>query len=73
MWGDNVPTALGMLDREAVVAGILKAEGAILGLFQETGLQEPRAWYIWRITRATMDTTRSSGSMPRRRQGSRTW
>ena len=31
-----------MLDSEAVAAGILKAEGAILGLFQETGLQEPQ-------------------------------
>ena len=30
-----------MLDGEAVAAGIMKAEGAILGLFQETGLQDP--------------------------------
>ena len=36
--GDGVPTAPGMLDNEAVAAGDLKAEGAILGLVQETGL-----------------------------------
>ena len=40
MRGDGVPTALGMLDTEAVAAGILKAEGAILGLFEATGPQE---------------------------------
>ena len=34
--------APGMLDSEAVAAGIMKAEGAILGLFQETGLQDPQ-------------------------------
>ena len=34
--------APGMLDREAVAAGVLKAEGAILGLFQETVLQDPK-------------------------------
>ena len=34
--------APGMLDGEAVAAGIMKAEGAILGLFQETGLQDPQ-------------------------------
>ena len=38
MRGDGVPVAPGMLDGEAVAAGIMKAEGAILGLFQETGL-----------------------------------
>ena len=27
---------------EAVAAGIMKAEGAIMGLFQETGLQDPQ-------------------------------
>ena len=42
MRGDNVPTAPVMLDSEAFVAGILKAEGAILGLFQDTGLQDPQ-------------------------------
>ena len=42
MRGDGVPVAPGMLDREAVAAGIMKAEGAILGLFQETGLQDPQ-------------------------------
>ena len=42
MRGDGVPVAPGMLDGEAVVAGIMKAEGAILGLFQETGLQDPQ-------------------------------
>ena len=42
MWGDGVPAAPGMLDGEAVAAGIMKAEGAILGLFQETGLQDPQ-------------------------------
>ena len=31
-----------MLDSEAVAAGILKADGAILGLLQETGLQDPQ-------------------------------
>ena len=42
MRGDGVPTAPGMLDSEAVAAGILKAKGAILGLFQETDLQDPQ-------------------------------
>ena len=42
MLGDGVPAAPGMLDSEAVSAGILKAEGAILGLFQETSLQDPQ-------------------------------
>ena len=42
MQGDGVPVAPGMLDGEAVVAGVMKAEGAILGLFQETGLQDPQ-------------------------------
>ena len=42
MRGDGVPVAPGMLDGEAVAAGIMKAEGAILGLFQETGLQDPQ-------------------------------
>ena len=37
MWGDP-----GTLDSEAVAAGVLKAEGAILGLFQEMGLQDPQ-------------------------------
>ena len=41
MRGDGVPVAPGMLDGEVVAAGIMKAEGAILGLFQETGLQDP--------------------------------
>ena len=42
MRGDGVPVAPGMLDGEVVAAGIMKAEGAILGLFQETGLQDPQ-------------------------------
>ena len=42
MRGDGVPVTPGMLDGEAVAAGIMKAEGAILGLFQETGLQDPQ-------------------------------
>ena len=42
MRGDGVRTAPGMLDTEAVEAGVLKAQGAILGLFQETGLQDPQ-------------------------------
>ena len=42
MRGDGVPVAPGMLDGEAVAAGIMKAEGAILDLFQETGLQDPQ-------------------------------
>ena len=37
-----MPTTPGMLDSEAVAAGILKAEGVIPGLFQETGLQDPQ-------------------------------
>ena len=41
MRGDGIPVAPGMLDGEAVAAGIMKAEGAILGLFQETSLQDP--------------------------------
>ena len=32
----------GMLDGEAVAAGVMKAEGAILSLFRETGLQDPQ-------------------------------
>ena len=42
MRGGGVPVAPGMLDGEAVAAGIMKAEGAILGLFQETGLRDPQ-------------------------------
>ena len=42
MRGDGVPVAPGMLDGEAVGAGIMKAEGAIQGLCQETGLQDPQ-------------------------------
>ena len=42
MRGDGVPVARGMLDVEAVAAGVMKTEGAILGLFQETGLQDPQ-------------------------------
>ena len=42
MRGDGVPVAPGMLDGEVVAAGIMKAEGAILGLFHETGLQDPQ-------------------------------
>ena len=33
MRGDGVPVAPSMLGGEAVAAGIMKAEGAILGLF----------------------------------------
>ena len=40
--GDGVPAAPVMLDSEAVAAGIVQAEGAILGLFQQTGLQDPK-------------------------------
>ena len=40
MQGDGVPVAPGMLDTEAVAAGVMKPEGAILGVFQETGLQD---------------------------------
>ena len=42
MRGDGVAVAPGMLDGEALAAGIMKAKGAILGLFQETGLQDPQ-------------------------------
>ena len=42
MRGDGVPVARGMLDGEAVAAGIMKVEGANLALFQETGLREPQ-------------------------------
>ena len=34
--------APGLLDGEALAAGIVKPEGAILGLFQETGVQDPQ-------------------------------
>ena len=34
MRGDGVLVAPSMLDGEAVAAGVMKAEGAILGLFQ---------------------------------------
>ena len=36
--GDGVPVAPGELYGEAVAGGIMKAQGAIMGLFQETGL-----------------------------------
>ena len=39
---NGVPVAPGILDGKAVAAGIMKAEGAILGLFQENGLQDPQ-------------------------------
>ena len=42
MRGDGVPVAPGMLAGEAVAAGVMKAKGAIPGLFQETGLQDPQ-------------------------------
>ena len=42
MRGAGVPMAPGMLDIEVVVAGTLKAQGAIVGLFQKTGLQDPQ-------------------------------
>ena len=42
MRGDGVPTASGMLDSEAVAAGVVKADGANLGVFQVTGLQDPQ-------------------------------
>ena len=66
MRGDGVPVAPGMLDSEAVAAGVLQAEPAIMGLFQETGLQDPRAWYIWRTNGVTMGTMPPRGSVPRR-------
>ena len=47
MRGDDVPVAAGMLDGEAVAAGVMKAEGAILGLFQETGLQDSQGVVHW--------------------------
>ena len=68
MRGNGVPTAPGMLDNEAVAAGLLKAEGTVLGLFQETGLHDPRAWYVWRINGVTMDTMPFWGSITRRRR-----
>ena len=42
MRGDGVHTAPGILDSKAVAAGILKAKGAIRGLFQETRLRVPQ-------------------------------
>ena len=42
MRGDNVPLAPGMLDGEAAAAGVMKGEGAILGLFQETCVLHPQ-------------------------------
>ena len=40
MWADRVPTASGMLESQAFAGCLLKAEGTILGLFQETGRQD---------------------------------
>ena len=37
-----MPTAPGTVDSEAVAARVLKAARAILGLFQDTGLQDPQ-------------------------------
>ena len=73
MRGDGVPVAPGMLDGEAVAAGIMKAEGAILGLFQETGLQDPQGlvWCTRRISGVTMGIMRSQGWMPRQRRRQR--
>ena len=42
MRGDGVPVAPGLLDGEAVAAGSMKADSAIMGLFQERGLQDPQ-------------------------------
>ena len=42
MRGDGVPRAPGMLHKEVVAAGVLKAQGAILGVFNETSLQDPQ-------------------------------
>ena len=42
MRGNGVPMAPGMLNDDALAAGIMKAQGAILGLFQEKGLQDPQ-------------------------------
>ena len=42
MRGDGVPTVQGTLDSEAVAEGVLKGQGAIPGLFEETGLQDPQ-------------------------------
>ena len=42
MRGDGVTVPRGMLNGEAMAAGIMRAEGAILGFFQETGLQKPQ-------------------------------
>ena len=42
MRGDGLPVAPGILDGEAVAAGIMIAEGAIPGLFQENDLQDPQ-------------------------------
>ena len=69
MRGDGVPVATGMLDREAVAPGVMKAEGAIVGLFQAfRAYKTLRAWYTWRINGVTMGTMRSWGWMPRRCQ-----
>ena len=42
MRGDGVREAPGMLDSVAAAACVLKADGAILGPFKETGLQDPQ-------------------------------
>ena len=42
LWAHGVLVAPGMLDGEAVATGIVQAEGAILGLFQGTDLEDPQ-------------------------------
>ena len=63
--------APGMLDGEAVAAGIMKAEGAILGLFQETACRTPWVWCTRRISGVTMGIMCSRGWMPRQRRRQR--
>ena len=62
MWGDGVPVAPGKLDGEAVAVGIMKAEGAILGL---------RVWCTRRISGVTTGIMRTQGWMPRQRRRQR--
>ena len=63
--------ARGMLDGEAVAAGIMKAEGAILGLFQETGLQDPQGVVHSETQWRHQGIMRTQGWMPRKRRRQR--
>ena len=71
MRGDGVPVAPGMLDGEAVAAGVMMAEGAILGLFRRPACRTLRVWCTRRISGVTTGIMRTQGWMPRRRRRQR--